>query len=136
MSDIETKTDHHNNNRVTALHRDAPVICSQCGRSAPRKARQQKFCSARCREKARERSRKAFLGQATGAPTNPLKKANGFNVLPAWKSGSSIAPRVPREIIEIEVFGGRAWREVTSSDGVVCEASTLRPRTLRNGGAS
>jgi len=118
-----------------ALHRDAPVICAHCGRSVPRKARQQKFCSAHCRELARERCRKASLGQDTGAPTNPPKKINGFKSLQAPKSGSSIALRAPHHVIEAEVFGGRVWRQVVSPSGVVCEVGTLRPRALRENGA-
>jgi hypothetical protein len=39
-------------------------------------------------------------------------------------------------VIEAEVFGGRTWRQVVSPDGVVCEVSTLRKRTLVEGGAS
>jgi hypothetical protein len=116
-----------------ALHRDAPVVCARCKRSVPRKARQQKYCSARCRELAKERSRKAFLGQDTGAPPNPPKKINGFKSLPVPKTGSSISPKVPRRVIEVEVFGGREWQQTTSSGGVACEVSTLRPRALRNG---
>ena len=39
--------------------------------------------------------------------------------------------RAPRHVIEAEVFGGRIWRQIVSSDGVVCEVGTLRPRALR-----
>src|SRR5262249_57203702 len=108
----------------------------------PRKARQQRFCSDRCRERNKEgergkkRSRKALLGGDTGAPPAPLKKANGFNTLPAPKSGSSIALQAPRHVIEAELFGGREWQPVISSGGVVCEVGTLRQRALRNGGAA
>ena len=119
-----------------ALRRDAPVICAHCGRSVLRQARQQKFCSAHCRELARECCRKASLGQDTRAPTNPQKKINGFKSLPAPKSGSSIALRAPRRVIEAEIFDDRRWRHVVSSDGVVCEVGTLRKRTLVEGGAS
>src|SRR5262249_31828693 len=38
--------------------------------------------------------------------------------------------RVPRHVIETEVFGNRTWRSVVSSDGVVCKVGTLRKRTL------
>jgi hypothetical protein len=112
------------------------LSCSRCGRSVPRKARQQIYCSARCRELARERSRKAFLGQDTGAPANPLKKANGFKVLRAQKNGSSIPQNLRQKVIETEIFGGREWRPGVSSGGVAYEAGKLRPRTLRNGGGS
>jgi hypothetical protein len=122
--------------RTFSLHRNAPVICFRCGRAVPRQARQQKFCSARCREAAKQRSRKAFLGQDTGAPPNPPKKVNGFNILRTQKNGSSIPQNLRRTVIEAEAFGGRKWRQVTSSGGVVCEVSTLRKRALCDGGAS
>jgi hypothetical protein len=115
-----------------ALHRNAPVVCIRCGHVVPRQARQQKYCSAHCRELAKERCRKAFLGQDTSAP----KKINGFKFLPAPKSRSRIALQAPRQVIEAEVFGGRAWRPIISSGGVVCWVGTLRKRALRDGGAS
>jgi hypothetical protein len=125
----------HHDKRL-ALRRDAPVVCARCGRSVPRQARQQKYCSAHCRELAKQRTRKAFLGQDTGAPPNPLKNVNGFKSLPTPKSGSSIALQAPRKVLEAEVFGGRIWRPVVSSGGVVCEVGTLRKRALVEGGAS
>jgi hypothetical protein len=75
------------------------------------------------------------LGQDTGAPPNPPKKINGFKSLPAPKSGSSIALRAPRRVIEAEVCGGRVWRQVISPGGVVCEVGTLRKRALHENGA-
>jgi hypothetical protein len=126
-----------------AIRRTDPVCCPVCGRIVARKTRQQRFCSDRCRERSKEsergkeRSRKALMGWHTGAPTEPLKKANNFSRFEQPKSGSSIA-RKPflDEVIEAEVFGGREWRQVTSSDGVVCQVSTLRPRALQDGSAS
>jgi hypothetical protein len=122
--------------RRLPLYRDAPVVCPRCGRVVTRKARQQVYCSTQCRERGKERSRKAFLGQDTGAPPNPPKKVNGFNALQTRKSRSSISLQAPHRVVEPEIFGGRAWRQVTSPDGVVCEVSTLRTRALRDGGAS
>jgi hypothetical protein len=69
-----------------AIRRTDPVCCPICGRIVPRKARQQRFCSARCRcrdkehTRGKKRSRKALLERDTGAPTTPLEKANGFNL--------------------------------------------------------
>jgi hypothetical protein len=40
---------------------------------------------------------------------------------------------VPRRVVETEIFGGREWREVVSSGGVV-SVSMLRRRALQNGG--
>ena len=49
--------------RVQASRRDAPVICANCGRKVLRRLRGQRLCSARCRDRGRGRSRKAFLGK-------------------------------------------------------------------------
>lgn len=87
--------------REFAMRRDAPVKCPACGRSVARKARQQRYCSERCKEKARERSRKCALesefterpetapqcvshsrqGGDTGAPTDSLEFVNEINGL-------------------------------------------------------
>ena len=117
-----------------ASRRDAPVVCRVCGRRVERAARQQLYCSRVCRERGKQRVRKASLGRDTGAPPNPPKKLNGVNGLQGSKARSSPPPNLLREVIETEVFAGRAWRPVISSDGVSCEVSTLRPRALRNNG--
>ena len=45
-----------------ALRRNAPVVCASCGRQAPRRARQQRYCSDRCRQNGSRRAR--FENQA------------------------------------------------------------------------
>jgi hypothetical protein len=134
-----------------AIRRTDPVCCPICGRTVPRKARQQRFCSARCRgrgkehTRGKERSRKASPAETavqtikngvgyptTGAPTTPPEKANGFNLFGPPKSGSSIALQAPPRVIEAEVFGGRVWRQVVSPGGVVCEVGALRKRALQS----
>ena len=124
-----------------APRRDTPVICLSCGRTVARKARQQRYCSDRCRERGRDRSRKTAVEALknapryphSGAPTDPLKNINKHNGLQPREGGSSI----PRSLLhEIEVFSGRRWRSVISSDGVACEVSTLQPRTMRDGDVS
>jgi hypothetical protein len=117
-----------------AARRDAPVLCRVCGRRVERAARQQRYCSRICRERGKERVRKASLGGDTGAPPNPPKKLNGINGLQGAKARSSTPQNLLREVIETEVFGDRSWRPVISSDGVSCEVSTLRPRALRDNG--
>jgi hypothetical protein len=77
------------------------VVCATCGRRTIRKARQQRYCSTRCREQGKERSRKAFVGGDTGAPPNPPKKENKNNVLQGGKSGSSFP---------INLLGGGSWQ--------------------------
>jgi hypothetical protein len=63
------------------------VSCPACGRVVERKARQQKFCSKRCRDReiGRKRTRKAFLGQDTGAPAHPPKFINENNGMQSQK---------------------------------------------------
>ena len=51
---------------MSASRRDALVTCASCGREVQRRARQQRFCSDRCRNReiGRKRVRKAFLGRS------------------------------------------------------------------------
>jgi hypothetical protein len=78
--------------RRLAMRRDAPVTCLACGRVVARKARNQRYCSLRCRgrakEKARNRTRKAGLGGYTGAPTTAANFASKINEL----QGRKLAP--------------------------------------------
>jgi hypothetical protein len=114
-----------------ASRRDALVVCRVCGRRVERAARQQLYCSRACRERGKERVRKASLGRYTGAPPNPLKKSNNNNHFGTGESQSSLPQNLLREVIETEVFADRSWRPVSSSsDGIVCWISTLRPRVV------
>jgi hypothetical protein len=60
-------------------HRDAPVRCPVCDKRVQRQARQQTYCSRKCRQRAHYDKSVAegrfdpFLGKDTGLPTNPLK---------------------------------------------------------------
>jgi hypothetical protein len=110
--------------------RDAPVTCAGCGREVARRARQQRFCSARCKEKARTRVRKAFLTGDTGASSQPYKKDREFKALQRAKTLSSHRILAPEQVLAIEVFGGRVWQHATSRDGVVVEIGRIRGRAL------
>ena len=93
------------------------VNCQACGRKVKRKARQQKFCSDRCRDfarrenKARTAIKNPVLDSDTGQPTNPLFLSNKNNSLQGAKSGSSIP---------LNVLGGYRWPNAPQLD-----ASTL-----------
>lgn len=113
-----------------ALRRDAPVICASCGRQVQRQSRQQRFCSARCKEKGRTRVRRAFLGTDTGAPTNPPKNGHEFNGLQGKKTRSSLRILAPPRVLAAEVWGSRHWQETVSSGGVAVEVSRVRSRSL------
>jgi hypothetical protein len=91
--------------------RDAPVICSACGRKVARKSRQQRYCSDRCRVysqrenarsqiNARTAIKNPVVGHDSGSVTNPPKKLCENNGLQRAKSGSSIP---------LNVLGGYRW---------------------------
>jgi hypothetical protein len=125
----------------------ARVVCASCGREVVRRARQQRFCSDRCKERGRTRCRKKTAVHAlkiepryppSGAPTDLPKKASNFNGVQWAKSLSSHRILAPAHVLACEVFGGRGWRHATSSGGVAVEVGHLRSRALveRSGGAS
>src|SRR5262245_16946510 len=119
--------------RPITARRDAPVICPACGRIVRRKARQQRYCSTHCRKRAQRAVEPLKIlphHHPSGGGTNPPKKFNGGNALQGPKSRSSLPREAWRTIVEVEVFGGRAWEAVVSSDGVTCEVAPLRPRAL------
>ena len=114
-----------------AARRDTPVICLSCGRTVPRSARQQRYCSDRCRERGRDRSRKTAVEALknapryphSGAPTNPLKNINGHNGLqPCGRAG-----RASREACCTRSKSSAAAAGARSSRVLACEVSTLRP---------
>jgi hypothetical protein len=90
-------------------HKDAPVICAACGRRVSRKARQQRYCSDRCRDyqKGQRRVRKSFLSTDTRASPNPPFLAHKNNELRGTQSGSSIP---------LNVLGGYRWSNAIPVD--------------------
>jgi hypothetical protein len=98
--------------------RDAPVICSACGRKVARKSRQQRYCSDRCRDyarrenKARTAIKNPVVGQDTAKPTNPHFLSNKNNGLQGAKSGSSIP---------LNVLGGYRWADAPKLDSETLE---------------
>src|SRR5262249_16610532 len=98
-----------------AQRSDTPVICAHCSRSVRRKSRQQRFCARKCRVSAhREKT-----------PVQPLKN----------QPHSRSTPRnLWARVIEVELYGGRDWQRVVSSDGVVSWMTWLRPRPLGDTG--
>jgi hypothetical protein len=117
----------------SAARRDAPVNCPSCGREVQRRARQQRFCSRRCRQRANYGEKVArgdFSTRTIARPTNPPKKDNKFKALQWAKSLSSHRILAPAYVLACEVFGSRFWRRATSSGGIAIEISQLRPRAL------
>src|SRR5262245_37331763 len=130
---VERRTSRNNyqTDAFKASRRDAPGACASCGREVARRARRQRFCSARCREKARIRVRRA---PSPGRPSKnvcsaifarePLKKCNET-------SGAQRAKiRATKDVLDIEVWGGRTWQHAVSAGGVSIEVGRLRTRTL------
>jgi hypothetical protein len=115
--------------------RDAPVACASCGREVARRARQQRFCSARCRKRGHyaQSVRKGVFSISplsdTALGTNPPKKDNKFKALQRAKMLSSHRILGPPHVLAVEVFA-RAWKGVTSSGGVAIEIGRLRARAL------
>jgi len=92
----------------TASGRNSPVVCATCERSVPRKARQQIYCSTKCRERGKTAAgalKKQARYPDSGAPPDPPKSTSDFNSLQAPKQGSSLFSNAP-----LNLFGGSRWR--------------------------
>ena len=109
-----------------ASRRDSLVTCESCGRRVERQMRGQKYCSARCRDLGRGRCRKKFLGQDTGAPTTPTRKARVFNELDWAQKQSSGGIVGPQAVIETECFAPYQWRDEISPGGVPIKVTRFR----------
>lgn len=102
----------------TVTNRFETFRCQACGRNVRRQARQQKFCSDRCRDFARrERDASQINGriaiknpvgyQDSVQPTNPLFLSKQISGLQGRKSGSSIP---------LNVLGGYRWSNAVGID--------------------
>src|SRR5262245_9967258 len=112
--------------------RTRKLNCGSCGKSITHHAgRRPNYRSSRCRmrEFGKGRSRKAFLGGDTRAPTKRQKIDSNNNALQRAKIQSSTRILGPASVLAIEVFG-RAWQSRTSSGGVALEVAQMRPRVL------
>lgn len=119
--------------------------CASCGDAfIPRKL-WHAYCSPRCRLQAfRHKADGASethggMSGPSGAGKKIAVRSSPIAEVPA--NTHAFHPqnqhvRAPRHVIGTEVFGSRAWRQVTSPDDVVCWVGTLRKRALRDGGAS
>ena len=114
------------------------ATCASCGRVliAKHTGRKRHYCSDRCRDRARQDRAYAFRGTAIGAGSRvPRNAGNSSNISKNcgqdFGGRASVDPQLWRAIVELEIFAGRDWRELVSSDGVRCEVTALRPRALR-----
>ena len=105
------------------------LVCSNCGAAlTPKRAsRRQRYCSYKCRDEAR-RARNFAISATTrrGTPLIPRPVQNN-SVRSRTCEGSfhDRARGIPRAVIEVEILGGRKWREVLSPDGVRVEVTRL-----------
>jgi endogenous inhibitor of DNA gyrase (YacG/DUF329 family) len=96
------------------IHRLETLRCGACGRSVARKAKQQRFCSDRCRQyalrenKARTAIKNPAEYQDSGPVTNPLFLSNKNNGLRGQKSRFSVP---------LNLLGGYRWPGAGSIDG-------------------
>jgi len=86
-----------------AARRDEPVVCDHCGRSVRRMSRQQKFCSARCQNKARWRVISSKMAQGSQTTWDHQNFDNENNALQVDFS----RPRTPKMPLRME-WGGFA----------------------------
>jgi len=107
------------------------VNCPSCGREVQRRARQQRFCSKRCRQKANYGEKVArgdFSTRTIARPTNPPKRDNKFKALQRAKTLSSNRIFGPADVLD-EVFN-RHWQPAVSSGGVMLQVSRVGARAL------
>jgi predicted nucleic acid-binding Zn ribbon protein len=84
-------------NARRATRRDSPVTCATCGKTVERRMRAQIYCSSRCRDRGRQRVRKALLGPDTRAPASRHKKPRAINGLRTEETRPSIGISGPAE---------------------------------------
>jgi hypothetical protein len=107
------------------------LVCTNCGAAIiPKRAsRRQRYCSYKCRDEAR-RARNFAISATTrrGSPLIPRPVQN--NSVGSRSCEADFHDRAsgivgPRAVIEVEILGGRKWREVLSPDGVRVEVTRL-----------
>jgi hypothetical protein len=117
---------------VALRHRDAPVRCAGCGREVARRARQQLYCSQRCRQRAHRAVKPIKIGpryHPSGGATSHPKKDSKFKALQWAKTRSSRRIFASADVLAVEVFD-RAWTPAVSAGGVAVEVGRLRARAL------
>jgi len=129
---VRSRTAGNPRSSYRAARRDAPVNCPSCGREVPRRARQQRFCSRRCRQKGNYGEKVArgdFSTRTIARSTNPPKRDNKFKALQLAKTLSSNRIFGPADVLDAEVFN-RHWQPAVSSGGVMLQVSRVHARAL------
>jgi hypothetical protein len=129
---------HARERNIVSLRRTDPVVCPVCGRRVLRRARAQRFCSTKCRMRS-HRAEQVRNGERNknGAPigdtrrvTIPLKNISKVKLLQRAESQSIRRIFGPPHIIEAECFASHSWEPRISSEGVLIETASLRPRLV------
>jgi hypothetical protein len=115
---------------IQAARRDTLVRCPTCGATVSRAARQQRFCSTRCRKRAiRGPARYQTSKNNFASLCEPLIENHGTN--PPKNTNRNNAPQRgisgPKSVVQVEIVEARAWAEVVSSDGVRSLVSLVPP---------
>lgn len=112
------------------------AVCVSCGRAleARHTGRKRRYCSDRCRDAQRRQLNFEFCGttrypcQAKPRNAENSRDTSGTSQADFAGRGSAVTKRLWRSIIELEVYAGRTWSEVVSTDGVLCQVATrVRP---------
>jgi hypothetical protein len=120
------------------IHHHQGYACAVCSRTLVVKqtGRKRRFCSDHCRDRARQDRNYAFRGTVGGLGSGVPRNAGNFLAIsngckPVLAGRGYVNPQLWHAIVEVEVFAGRDWLEVVSTDGVRCLVAVLRPRALR-----
>jgi hypothetical protein len=107
------------------------LVCSACGSplNPKRGSRRQLYCSYWCRDEAR-RARNFAVSASTrrGSPLipRPVQNTNvGSKTCEGNFTDRASGVVGPHPVIEVEVLGGRKWREIESDDGVRTQVARL-----------
>jgi hypothetical protein len=117
--------------------------CYSCGASLSGLRIDARYCSPTCRQRGRRgvtgtSNSSRFIPGGLNGSTATLSRLDPHksSISNSRKCGGHPARiNAQRLVIDIEVFGGRSWRQTVSSDGVICNVGRLRSRTLCDRGA-
>ena len=138
METISTRRVTNGSGRDAQVRHGNAASCQNCGEPIipKRGSRRQRFCNSRCKDEARRNRNNAICGRAR-YPSGPVPRsvknshANSNGCKADFAGRGSVDKALWRSIVELEVYAGRDWSEVVSSDGVVSQVAMLWPRALR-----
>jgi hypothetical protein len=117
--------------RESNLEYKSRIVACPCGKQIEhRTGRRPRFCSARCKEKARTRVRKAGLAPDTRAPAKLRKRNSNSRYLRDTQKLSTWRVLGPAHVIAAELWDRHSWEPAVSSGGTRIEIGRLRSRAL------